>query len=252
MTEQARKHVLVVDDDPDICELLNEVLTQKGYRASLAADGDAMWQCLEQETVSLVIMDLYLREEDGLQLARSIRERYAMPIMMLTGKGDETDRILGLELAADDYLMKPFNLRELLARIHALIRRSTQLSPALTQTLEEDHRCLGFGRWRMDLTARQLCDDSGREVILTSGEFSLLEALALHPDRVLSREQLLDMTRGLDTEVFDRTIDVLILRLRRKIEINPKQPEFIKTQRGLGYVFHGPVRSNQRADQHTK
>ena len=245
MTEQIKKTLLVVDDDQDIRQLLCDALSQKGYKVLEAENGKQMWQHLETDFADLVLMDLYLREEDGLSLAREIRERFAMPIMMLTGKGDETDRILGLELAADDYMMKPFNLRELTARIHALLRRS-YFSPATGEgnTINEEHERLLFGNWTLDLTARLLHDPEGKSVTLTLGEFSLLEVLARHPDRIFSREQLIEQSRGLETEVFDRTVDVLILRLRRKIETNPKTPEFIKTQRGLGYFFQGPVRMN--------
>ena len=242
MIELTKKTVLLVDDDPDIRALLADALQQKGYLALLAENGEQMWQQLSGNDIALIIMDLYLSQEDGLQLAREVRAQFSMPIMMLTGKGDETDRVLGLELAADDYMMKPFSLRELMARIHALIRRSTQLTPTLAKAIDESHECLSFGHWLLDLTARQLLDQQGQQVILTLGEFSLLEVLAKHPDRVLTREQLLDMSRGLVSDVFDRTVDVLILRLRRKIEQNPKTPEFIKTQRGLGYLFQGPVR----------
>lgn len=244
MSEQQKKVILIVDDDQDIRDLLSDVFQQKGYIALAAEKGAEMWQLLMDSNVDLVLMDLYLQAEDGLQLAREVRARYTMPIMMLTGKGDETDRILGLELAADDYMMKPFNLRELTARIHALLRRSSALSQVLPKVIKEKHECLGFGPWQLDLTARQLLHSDGSEVTLTLGEFSLLEVLARHPDRVFSREQLIDQSRGLETEVFDRTIDVLILRLRRKIEQTPKAPQFIKTQRGLGYFFQGPVRSN--------
>ncbi|CUB06431.1 response regulator [Marinomonas fungiae] len=241
MNELGKKTLLIVDDEPDIRHLLCDALAQKGYQVLDAENGAHMWRCLEVQPVDLVLMDLYLQEEDGLQLAREVRERFDdMPIMMLTGKGDETDRILGLELAADDYMMKPFNLRELTARIHALLRRSARQAPA-QQPINTDHECLYFGKWTLDLTSRQLRDQQGEEVILTLGEFSLLETLATRPDRVLSREQIIDLSRGLETEVFDRTVDVLILRLRRKLEVNPKAPEFIKTQRGLGYLFQGPV-----------
>ncbi|WP_394183725.1 response regulator [Marinomonas posidonica] len=242
MTEPSKKTLLVVDDDQDIRQLLCDALSQKGYQVREAEDGRQMWAHLEAEAVDLVLMDLYLKEEDGLSLAREVRERFVMPIMMLTGKGDETDRILGLELAADDYMMKPFNLRELTARIHALLRRSFQAPPADVHAVNQDHECLRFGSWVLDLTARLLQDQEGKLVTLTLGEFSLLEVLARHPDRIFTREQLIEQSRGLETEVFDRTVDVLILRLRRKIESNPKTPEFIKTQRGLGYFFQGPVR----------
>ena len=240
MNELGKKTLLIVDDEPDIRHLLCDALAQKGYQVLDAQNGEHMWRSLEKQPVDLVLMDLYLQEEDGLQLAREVRDRFHdMPIMMLTGKGDETDRILGLETAADDYMMKPFNLRELTARIHALLRRSVR--QAATQPINADHDCLYFGKWTLDLTSRQLRDPQGKEVILTLGEFSLLETLATRPDRVLTREQIIDLSRGLETEVFDRTVDVLILRLRRKLEANPKTPEFIKTQRGLGYLFQGPV-----------
>lgn len=243
MIEPNKKNVLIVDDDQDIRQLLCDALSQKGYQVLEAENGAQMWGHLEQSQVDLILMDLYLREEDGLHLARDVRERFTLPIMMLTGKGDETDRILGLELAADDYMMKPFNLRELMARIHALLRRAVQLAPVLN-TIEDNHECLYFGDWVLDLTARKLMDKEGEQVVLTLGEFSLLEVLVHHPDRIFSREQLIDQSRGLEAEVFDRTVDVLILRLRRKMESNPKTPQFIKTQRGLGYFFQGPVRKN--------
>lgn len=245
MTEQNKKTLLIVDDDQDISELLCDAFSQKGYHAISAENGIQMWNCLNRSQIDLVLMDLYLKNEDGLQLARNIRDRFSMPIMMLTGKGDETDRILGLELAADDYMMKPFNLRELMARVHALLRRAAASPSAmLPNIIEEDHECLSFGNWTLDITSRQLQDQTGKQIALTLGEFSLLEVLARHPDRVFSREQLIDQSRGLETEVFDRTVDVLILRLRRKVELNPKMPQFIKTQRGLGYFFQGPVRTN--------
>jgi len=245
MIEPNKKTLLIVDDDQDIRQLLCDVLSQKGYQVLEADSGAQMWAHLERTQVDLILMDLYLREEDGLHLARDVRNLDTMPIMMLTGKGYETDRILGLELAADDYMMKPFNLRELMARIHALLRRAIQLAPApVLNTLEDPHECLYFGNWVLDLTARQLMNQEGEQVVLTLGEFSLLEVLVHHPDRIFSREQLIDQSRGLEAEVFDRTVDVLILRLRRKIESNPKTPQFIKTQRGLGYFFQGPVRKN--------
>ncbi|TDP01224.1 response regulator [Marinomonas balearica] len=243
MTELSKKTLLVVDDDQDIRELLCDVLSQKGYVVITAENGADMWPHLQNQMIDLVLMDLFLQEEDGLQLARQIREQHAMPIMMLTGKGDETDRILGLELAADDYMMKPFNIRELTARIYALLRRASAI-PVTPNSVEEEHECLRFGNWILDRTARTLKDIQGKQISLTHGEFSLLEVLVMHPDRVLTREQIIDYSRGLETEVSDRTVDVLILRLRRKIEVNPKTPEFVKTQRGIGYLFQGPVRKN--------
>ncbi len=243
MNQTIKRHVLVVDDDPEIRAVLSDALTENGYQATAVDDGASMWEVLNTQGCDLLILDLRLNQENGLQLARDVRRQSAIPIMMLTGQGDEMDRILGLELAADDYLMKPFNVRELLARVHALIRRSTELSHTFQEPVETDHECLFFGNWILDVTARQLKDISGKPVDLTFGEFNLLETFAKSPDRVFSREQLLERTRSLDADVFDRTIDVLILRLRRKIEPNPKQPQYILTERGVGYFFSGPVKT---------
>lgn len=235
-------HVVVVDDDEEIREALTDALTDNGYRATAVADGEGLWQVLRQSACDLLIMDLYLDRENGLQLARQVRQESDLPIIMLTGKGDETDRILGLELVADDFLMKPFNLRELLARISALIRRSTRLGRPLPSALDPDHECLLFGDWVLDLTSRELTDRSGQHVDLTFGEYSLLEVLVQSPGRVFSRDQLLDRLHRMESDVYDRTIDVMVLRLRRKIEPNPKQPRHILTKRGAGYFFSGEAR----------
>jgi two-component system, OmpR family, response regulator len=239
-------HVVVVDDDEEIREALADALTENGYRTTTVAGGEQLWQVLQESACDLLIIDLYLERENGLQLARQIRREgrreSEVPIMMLTGKGDETDRILGLELVADDFLMKPFNLRELLARVNALIRRSTRLGRPLNTIIDTDHECLCFGDWVLDLTGRELQDRSGRRVDLTYGEFSLLEVLVRSPGRVFSRDQLLDRLHHMESDVFDRTIDVMVLRLRRKIEPNPKAPRYILTKRGAGYLFCGEVR----------
>lgn len=239
-------HLLVVDDDADMRSMLGDALSASGYEAHVAANGAQMWTALERFDIALVILDLRLEREDGLALARTLREQNpAIPIMMLTGKGDETDRILSLELAADDFLMKPFNIRELIARVHALLRRTQQLNthmPSGTPDTEAKHERLGFGQWILDLTVRELTDAQGRRVDLTFAEFNLLEAFVRSPARIWSREQLLEHSRGLDANVYDRTIDVLILRLRRKIEPNPRQPQYIRTERGLGYLFATEVR----------
>ncbi|MCP8686718.1 response regulator [Marinobacterium sedimentorum] len=239
MTEIARQKILIVDDEADMRDLLHDLLDDNGFDALAVTNGAEMQQALAQSAFSLVILDLRLKGEDGMQLARGLRAESGIPIMMLTGKGDETDRILGLELAADDFLMKPFNVRELLARVRALLRRS-----AGVMTKPEDlhsHQRLAFGDWVLDLTARQLQRADGQSVELTYGEFNLLEALVKAPNRILTRDQLLEMTRGDNSEVFDRTIDVLILRLRRKLEPNPRQPRYIRTERGLGYCFHAQI-----------
>jgi len=229
--------ILVVDDEAQMREFLVDLLKSGGFEAT-AVDGRAgMEHALAQGRYSLVILDLRLRGEDGLTLARELRARSAVPIMILTGQADDTDRILGLELAADDYVMKPFNPRELLARIRALLRRA-RLAAGVESNAHE--RC-AFGEWVLDLDARQLVDAQGDACALTPGEYQLLEVFVRHPNRVLSREQLLELTRSEESEVFDRTVDVLVVRLRRKIEPNPRQPSYIRTERGIGYAFSAMV-----------
>jgi two-component system OmpR family response regulator len=235
-------HVVVVDDDEEIREALADALIDNGYRTTTVADGEHLWQVLKEGACDLLIIDLYLDQENGLQLARQVRRESEIPIIMLTGKGDETDRILGLELVADDFLMKPFNLRELLARISALIRRSTRLGRPLPSAINPDHDCLLFGEWVLDLTGKELNSRSGQRVDLTFGEYSLLEVLVRSPGRIFSRDQLLDRLHRMDSDVYDRTVDVMVLRLRRKIEPNPKRPRYILTKRGAGYFFSAEVR----------
>lgn len=237
MSEQL--HLLVVDDDADMRILLNDALSSSGYAVHTVASGREMRVALERFPIALLVLDLRLEGEDGLVLARELREQSQIPIMMLTGKGDETDRILSLELAADDFLMKPFNVRELLARIHALLRRSQAL-PSADSGAQTTHR-LGFGDWVLDLDKRELCDRQGRRKDLTYAEFNLLEAFVTSPSRVWSRDQLLEHSRGTEATAYDRSIDVLILRLRRKIEPNPRQPLYIRTERGVGYIFASEV-----------
>jgi len=236
-------HVLIVDDEIDMRELLCDLIESNGLQATAVEDGAAMRDELERGSYALLILDLRLRREDGLTLARSVRESSAIPIMILTGKGDETDRILGLELAADDYLMKPFNPRELLARVRALLRRSGGefSTPKAIRAEPLNHEIVHFGNWALDFTERTLRDRSDQLCALTPSEYTLLEAFYRHANRVLSRDQLLERLRGEHSDVFDRTIDVLILRLRRKIERNPCQPELIRTERGVGYIFCLPA-----------
>lgn len=241
MTENL--HLLVVDDDADMRMMLSDALSASGYQAHVAANGTQMWAALERFEMALVILDLKLEREDGLTLARALRDKSDLPILMLTGQGNETDRILSLELAADDFLMKPFNIRELVARVHALLRRSQRLSAgAAVAPQAEHHERYAFGQWILDLTARELTDIAGQRLDLTYAEFNLLEAFVRSPSRVWTRDQLLAHSRGLDVNVYDRTIDVLILRLRRKIEPNPRQPQYIRTERGVGYIFAQTVR----------
>ena len=252
MTTNPVPHVLIVDDEADMRELLCDLIESNGLRATAVEDGASMRAQLESGNYALLILDLRLRREDGLTLARTVRETSAIPIMILTGKGDETDRILGLELAADDYLMKPFNPRELLARVRALLRRAGGEFPAArnggnhgNQAQDRghsaadlsDHETARFGGWTLDLTDRALRDQNNQPCPLTPSEYALLEAFYRNANRVLTRDQLLENLRGDHSDAFDRTIDVLILRLRRKIERNPCHPELILTERGVGYRF---------------
>jgi two-component system OmpR family response regulator len=239
MTAGAVPHVLIVDDEADMRELLCDLIESNGLRATAVEDGTAMRGQLDGGGYALLILDLRLRREDGLALARSVRAASAIPIMILTGKGDETDRILGLELAADDYLMKPFNPRELLARVRALLRRAggELSSPRMARSDPAGHDISRFGDWTLDFSERTLRDPENRPCALTPSEYGLLETFVRNSNRVLTRDKLLENLRGEHADVFDRTIDVLILRLRRKIERNPCHPEFIRTERGLGYIF---------------
>lgn len=243
-TQPGAHHIAVVDDEIDILNVLEDALLDEGYRVSALHSGRALHALIAKDPVDLIVLDLKLAGESGLQVARDVRLTSPVPIMMLTGKGDETDRILGLEVAADDFLMKPFNLRELMARVHALLRRSKQLSVTPRTVSDRQHDCLWFDDWRLDLTRRVLYNPDDQPVNLTFGEFNLLESLVSSANRVLSRDSLLESTRGADSESFDRSIDVLILRLRRKLEVNPKQPRYILTERGLGYVFRAQVRKS--------
>ena len=236
----AEKHILAVDDDPSMRELIANYLTNHGFRVSTAADGEDMAGIIAEDMVDLVVLDLKLAEEDGLQLVNELRTRSDLPIIVITGHWrDEVDRIVGLELGADDYLTKPFNLRELLARVRAVLRRAEadQAAPPV----DSKGTRYRFAGWELNLRTRRLTSPTGTSVGLTIGEFSLLTAFLRSPQQVLSREQLLTATHLHDEEVFDRSIDVQILRLRRKLEIDPSVPELIKTERGVGYVFDAPV-----------
>jgi len=228
-------HILVVDDDREIRSLVAQLLRKHGFRVTDAADGREMMQVLENGRFDLVVLDLMLPGEDGLSLCRRVRATSSMPIIMLTAMGEETDRIVGLEMGADDYLPKPFNPRELLARIRAVLRRAGGEVP---EPVAEDAGSLRvFEGWSLDTAKRELRAPDGTLVPLTAGEYDLLAAIVERPGRVLSRDQLLDLTRGRDAVPFDRSVDVQISRLRRKLETDPKEPQIIKTVRGGGYVF---------------
>jgi two-component system, OmpR family, response regulator len=238
----AENHILVVDDDPTMRQLIADYLTAHGFRVSVVAGGQGMARILDEHLVDLVVLDLKLAEEDGLQLVNELRTRSSLPIIIITGHWrDEVDRIVGLELGADDYLTKPFNLRELLARVRAVLRRA-EADKAAPPAAGEATR-YRFGGWELDLRTRRLTSPTGTPVGLTLGEFSLLAAFLRSPQQVLSREQLLTATRLHEAEVYDRSIDVQILRLRRKLETDPSAPELIKTERGLGYLFAAPVQA---------
>lgn len=234
------KHVLVVDDDPSLTEFLQDYLTVHGYRASTVADGVGMRRAMADHEIDLVVLDLNLPGESGFDLARHIRGTSKTPIIMLTGRAEEMDRVVGLEIGADDYVAKPFSVRELLARIGAVLRRSSSQSPPPTPT-GNDARTGAFEGWRVDFSANKVFNPLGQPIRLTPGEFKLLGVFMTHPRRVLSREQLLDLVKNGDCDVFDRSIDIQVMRLRRKIEPNPIHPTFIQTVRGIGYVFDAAI-----------
>jgi two-component system, OmpR family, response regulator len=233
------KHVLAVDDDPAMRAMIADYLGDRNFKVSMAADGREMAEHLAEGAIDLVILDVKLNDEDGLELVRELRTRSSLPVIVMSGhRREEVDRVLGLELGADDYLTKPFGLRELLARIHAVLRRAKAPLPADDGSKRTRYR---FAGWELSLRTRRLTSPTGEPVPLTKGEFNLLAAFLDAPQRVLSRDQLLTASRVHDQEVFDRSIDVQILRLRRKLERDPSQPTLIKTERGVGYTFLAPV-----------
>ena len=234
-------HLLLVDDDRQLLALLADYLRAAGYRISTATRGTEMRAVLAAEAIDLVVLDLMLPGEDGLQLCRDLRAREAepLPILMLTARGDEADRVLGLEMGADDYLAKPFATRELLARIRAVLRRTRQLPPRLSP--QRQAKRLAFNDWVLDTTARHLLDPAGTLVALTGGEYRLLRALLEHPQRILSRDQLLNLTQGREADPFDRSIDLLVSRLRRRLRDDAKEARLVKTVRNEGYVFCADV-----------
>jgi DNA-binding response OmpR family regulator len=231
-------HVLALDDDAAIRDLIADYLSQNDLRITTVGTGKDFDAVMARETVDMVVLDVRLQGEDGMQIARRLREKSAIPILMLTGRAEEADRVMGLELGADDYLTKPFSPRELLARIRTILRRRRA---EVRQGRPDGVRAYRFDGWELNVGLRRLKDPQGRAVALTNGEFSLLAAFLCSPQRTLSRDQLLDLSRVHAAEVYDRSIDIQILRLRRKIEPDPAKPKFIITQRGAGYVFSAPV-----------
>lgn len=233
---QPADHVLVVDDDAELRDLLSEYLGRNGFRVSVARDGREMRQLLESSNPDIVVLDIMLPGEDGLALCRDLRARSNLPVIMLTARSEELDRIIGIEMGADDYLTKPFNPRELLARMKGILRRTRSLPPART----EGHR-LRFAGWTLDLAARHLIAADGVVVPLSGTEFRLLQIFVTHPNRVLDRNQLMDLALGREATPFDRAIDVQVSRLRQRLRDDAREPRIIKTVRNGGYVLAAQV-----------
>jgi two-component system, OmpR family, response regulator len=234
-------HILIVDDDRGIRELLSAYLEKNGLRTSLAANGRQMRAELEQAVPDLIVLDLMLPGEDGLTLCRELRasKHRNIPVLMLTARSEETDRIVGLEMGADDYLTKPFAVRELLARIRSVLRRARMLPPNMQ--VSEPSEMILFGDWKLDTVGRHLLDADGVEVALSGAEYRLLRVFLDHPQRVLTRDQLLNLTQGKQADQFDRSIDLLVSRLRQRLRDEPREPRYIKTLRSEGYVFSSSV-----------
>ncbi|GGC16149.1 response regulator [Pseudoduganella buxea] len=234
-------HIAIVDDDREIRELLATYLRKHGFKVSLAADGRQLHALLEHDAIDLVVLDLMMPGEDGLAVCRTLRagRHQGLPILMLTARDEEADRILGLEMGADDYLTKPFAARELMARIRSVLRRTRMLPPNLR--VSEPASVIRFGDWRLDTTARHLLDAEGTMVALSGAEYRLLRVLLDHPQRVLNRDQLLNLTQGRGVDLFDRSIDLLVSRLRQRLGDGAREARYIKTVRNEGYVFCAAV-----------
>jgi DNA-binding response OmpR family regulator len=234
-TDSAKPRILVVDDDSDVRFMLHRYLGRHGFHVEAAEDGARLRELIGEQKFDLVVLDLNMPGEDGISLARFLRDNHPVGIIMLTAAAEVVDRIVGLEVGADDYITKPFEPRELLARIKSVLRRLENAAPA-RPAAAADGRML-FGACSLDLDARRLFDEDGEEITITSMEYDLLKAFADHPNKVLSRDQLLNLAHNRDWEPFDRSIDIRITRLRRKIEPDPAKPQIIKTVRGAGYIY---------------
>jgi two-component system OmpR family response regulator len=244
-TAESPDHVLIVDDDAEIRSLLGTYLARNGLKVTAVGDGKAMWRALDlgqggqgDQTVDLIVLDLMLPGDDGLTLCRDLRARSEVPVIMLTARGDETDRIVGLEMGADDYMPKPFSARELLARIKVILKRVRSLPPNLRP---DDSDELRFAGWMLDTRHRHLVSPAGVVTSLSGAEYRLLRIFLAHPNRVLNRDQLVDLTQGREADPLDRSIDVQVSRLRHRLGDDPKDPVLIKTVRGEGYVLTVPV-----------
>ena len=244
-------HILIVDDDRDIRTLLADYLEKQGLRCTAAADGREMRAALETHRIDLIVLDIMMPGEDGLTLCRNLRASDGpnadTPVLMLTARGEDMDRIIGLEMGADDYLPKPFVPRELFARVRAILRRARALPPNLATASSAPARELRFANWRLDTVARHLIDAEGTVVALSGAEYRMLNVFLSHPQRVLSRDQLMEFTQGREADVFDRSIDLLVSRLRQRLGDNAREPAIIKTVRNEGYVLACEVDANGEA-----
>ena len=237
----APPHVVIVDDDPQIRDMVSDYLARNEMRCTPLTSGREMFEAFETQAIDMVLLDVRLPGENGMMLAHSLRERASVPIVMLTATSDEADCVMGLELGADDYVTKPFSLRELLARIRAVLRRYRR--PPEMPVRDNQRRAYRFAGWELNLRTRKLSAPDNRRLGLSNGEFNLLVAFCSSPQRVLSREQLMSLSRLHDAEVYDRTVDTQVVRLRRKVEADPSRPCLIVTERGSGYMMAVPVES---------
>ncbi len=229
---------MIVDDDLEVLALLKKFFMQHGYAVETVAGGTDLWAAMERQPADLIILDLMLPGENGLLLCQRLRQQYATPVIMLTAMGELSDRVVGLEMGADDYLSKPFDARELLARVRAVLRRAGESRPVLGESARP---LIRFAGWQLDVTRRELRSPDQVMIPLSSGEFDLLLVFVEHPQRVLTREQLLNLARGHSHDAFDRSIDVQVSRLRRKLEFDTKRPAMIRTVRNGGYQFTASV-----------
>jgi two-component system OmpR family response regulator len=237
--------ILIVDDDPEIRQLLVGYLARNGFDALPASSGRDMWQMLDRHAVDLVVLDLMLPDADGLVLCRDLRAKSSVPVLMLTARGEEADRILGIEMGADDYLVKPFSPRELLARVKGILRRTRALPPNLKP---DTQRCLAFAGWKLDTATRVLTGPDGVATPLSGAEYRLLRILLDHPNRVLNRDQLVELIHGREAEPYDRAIDVQVSRLRQRLQDDGRESRLIKTVRGEGYVLAAAVQGLPSCD----